>query len=457
MASSSAKTAVAAKTTKRVLQAVRRPARPARLPRPDVSPAIALAAAALSARSRRQAADRRLRRPGPDSRPGQPGRLHRLRPGERRQLPALDAPRREQGQGSVPAGQPADAVRAGQALRRMARDRLRLLELPRRLEGLAQARRLQPGEVALRPRRRRQAGVRAARGPMGHRRRHPAARRLLPRQPRVGGRHPGGDLQHRRGLCLGDRARRLGRAAARRRAGRGRRGAHEELPSIGPIRDKKSAGGHAFALVGFNERGFIVQNSWNTVWGASGFAVLPYEDWVANATDAWACALGVPVALRAPRSAQAVPLAATSSRVGHGRSLTGLQRDAREPDNPSNDPWPIDHHFNYKPYQPWTTDAAYRAHARHRQRRRAGDHRLHPRRERQGRTGRGDRSHPAAGMARQARRQDAEARRLRPRRAEQRGRVDQADPRPRPVLRRQRGLPGLPLPGRPGRARRSPT
>ena len=63
----------------------------------------------------------------------------------------------------------------------------------------------------------------------------------------------------------------------------------------------------------------------------------------------------------AARAAQrlAVPLAATCSRVGHGRSLTGLQRDAAEPDNPSNDPWPIDHHFNYKPYQPWTTDAAY--------------------------------------------------------------------------------------------------
>jgi len=134
---------------------------------------------------------------------------------------------------------------------------------------------------------------------------------------------------------------------------------HEELPSIGPIRDKKSAGGHAFALVGFNERGFIVQNSWNTVWGASGFAVLPYADWVVNATDAWACALGVPVALREPRSARTVALAAPRSRVGSGRSLTGLQRDAREPDNPSHDPWPIDHHFNFKPYQPWTTDAAY--------------------------------------------------------------------------------------------------
>ena len=235
--------------------------------------------------------------------------------------------------------------------------RLRLLELPRRLERLAQARRLQPVKwpydldadgkpVFARPA-----------DALGHRRREPAARRLLPRRRAVGGRPAGGDLQHRRGLRLGDRARRLGRAAARRRAARPPR-RHEELPSIGPILDKKSAGGHAFALVGFNERGFIVQNSWNTVWGASGFAVLPYEDWVANATDAWACALGVPVALRAPRSARRAAGGA-GSRVGHGRSLTGLQRDSREPDNPSNDPWPIDHHFDYKPYQPWTTDAAY--------------------------------------------------------------------------------------------------
>ena len=33
----------------------------------------------------------------------------------------------------------------------------------------------------------------------------------------------------------------------------------------------------------------MVQNSWGTAWGASGFAVLPYDDWIVNATDAWAC------------------------------------------------------------------------------------------------------------------------------------------------------------------------
>ena len=67
---------------------------------------------------------------------------------------------------------------------------------------------------------------------------------------------------------------------------------HTDLPEI-----KFSAahtGVHAFALVGFNDRGFILQNSWGTDWGASGFAILTYNDWVENGLDAWAVALGVP-------------------------------------------------------------------------------------------------------------------------------------------------------------------
>ena len=52
--------------------------------------------------------------------------------------------------------------------------------------------------------------------------------------------------------------------------------------------------GHAFALVGFNTHGFIVQNSWGTDWGSGGFAVLSYLDWLANGMDAWVAALGVP-------------------------------------------------------------------------------------------------------------------------------------------------------------------
>jgi Papain family cysteine protease len=58
---------------------------------------------------------------------------------------------------------------------------------------------------------------------------------------------------------------------------------------------KKQRGGHAFALVGYNGDGFIVQNSWGSKWAFGGFALLPYEDWLHHATDAWAASLGVPI------------------------------------------------------------------------------------------------------------------------------------------------------------------
>ncbi len=136
---------------------------------------------------------------------------------------------------------------------------------------------------------------------------------------------------------------------------------HKDLPSIQPISDKKSLGGHAFALVGYNERGFIVQNSWGTSWGAAGFGILPYDDWVVHGTDAWTCALGVPLSLHNSNSSSgdAEPVISSRWRVGSGRSLTQLGRDSRSSDNPANDPWPIDHAFHFKPYQPWTTDVAY--------------------------------------------------------------------------------------------------
>lgn len=54
-------------------------------------------------------------------------------------------------------------------------------------------------------------------------------------------------------------------------------------------------GGHAFAIVGYETRGFIVQNSWGPDWGYLGFALLPYHDWVMNGTDAWVAVLGAPV------------------------------------------------------------------------------------------------------------------------------------------------------------------
>ena len=54
-----------------------------------------------------------------------------------------------------------------------------------------------------------------------------------------------------------------------------------------------SDGGHAFAIVGYNQDGFIIHNSWGTGWGTKGRAVLPYEDWLDNAMDCWVAQLGV--------------------------------------------------------------------------------------------------------------------------------------------------------------------
>jgi hypothetical protein len=53
-------------------------------------------------------------------------------------------------------------------------------------------------------------------------------------------------------------------------------------------------GGHAFALVGYNEKGFLIQNSWGKDWGKKGVALWTYEDWQTNLKDAWVIRLAVP-------------------------------------------------------------------------------------------------------------------------------------------------------------------
>lgn len=67
------------------------------------------------------------------------------------------------------------------------------------------------------------------------------------------------------------------------------------LPSI--QRQGRANAGHAVALVGYTRDGFIVQNSWGEAWGAAGFALLPYEDFMLHATDVWVAQLGVPVSV----------------------------------------------------------------------------------------------------------------------------------------------------------------
>ena len=56
-------------------------------------------------------------------------------------------------------------------------------------------------------------------------------------------------------------------------------------------------GGHAFAIVAYDKRGFWLQNSWGTAWGAAGFGYLSYDDWLENGTDVWVARLGVPIEL----------------------------------------------------------------------------------------------------------------------------------------------------------------
>lgn len=54
-------------------------------------------------------------------------------------------------------------------------------------------------------------------------------------------------------------------------------------------------GGHAFAAVAYDERGFWIQNSWGRRWGLGGLGLVTYDDWLDHATDVWVARLGAPV------------------------------------------------------------------------------------------------------------------------------------------------------------------
>lgn len=49
----------------------------------------------------------------------------------------------------------------------------------------------------------------------------------------------------------------------------------------------KYLGGHAIALAGYSDIGFLVRNSWGEDWGHHGYAWLTYADAVINLMDAW--------------------------------------------------------------------------------------------------------------------------------------------------------------------------
>jgi len=91
-------------------------------------------------------------------------------------------------------------------------------------------------------------------------------------------------------------------------------------------------GGHAFALVGYNRDGFIVQNSWGPEWGFHGFAVLPYADWVQNAMDAWVAVLGPPVKLDDPTADTTTRRARSLRESAASRATVALGRAVKQRD-----------------------------------------------------------------------------------------------------------------------------
>jgi hypothetical protein len=79
--------------------------------------------------------------------------------------------------------------------------------------------------------------------------------------------------------------------------------------------DTKILGGHAFAIVAYDERGFWVQNSWGKDWGHQGFCQITYDDWLANGSDVWVARLGAPIELRERESvSRGVGVAAQGTR-----------------------------------------------------------------------------------------------------------------------------------------------
>jgi hypothetical protein len=69
--------------------------------------------------------------------------------------------------------------------------------------------------------------------------------------------------------------------------------------------DEELLGGHAFAIVAYDDEGFWIQNSWGTRWGRQGLGRISYDDWLQHGTDVWVARLGAPVHLRSARSTSA--------------------------------------------------------------------------------------------------------------------------------------------------------
>jgi hypothetical protein len=93
---------------------------------------------------------------------------------------------------------------------------------------------------------------------------------------------------------------------------------HEGWDTVGPdglIKYSASkTGGHAFAIVAYDENGFWIQNSWGKKWGRDGCGCISYDDWLENANDVWVARLGAPIKL------EQIDTASIAHAAGSGQS-----------------------------------------------------------------------------------------------------------------------------------------
>ncbi len=107
-------------------------------------------------------------------------------------------------------------------------------------------------------------------------------------------------------------------------------------------------GGHAFAIVGYNQLGFIVQNSWGPDWGKDGFAILTYPDWVKHGMDAWVTVLGSPMVGAKSRRYQTLKsLVNSSSQPAQFFGLFEKDTPKHAYTNPEVEPWDRDTAFDH--------------------------------------------------------------------------------------------------------------
>ena len=109
------------------------------------------------------------------------------------------------------------------------------------------------------------------------------------------------------------------------------------IPTIPWKTGTAPAGGHAFALVGYDASGFLVQNSWGEDWGFHGFARVTYDDWLTNADDAWVAVMGAPIAARAPAImlASLRTLSPSDAHLGAGLANGATADVVAEPPRPN--------------------------------------------------------------------------------------------------------------------------